>query len=190
MADRRPGLSKIAHDVEDAASGLHRFRDNLPRAATGITAIVGELFAVSSALLQIHTLTNSRHVDPSIVVRVDHDLAFLFRTLKASVQAIFGMFARASELPYQLVWDDLNDRMLHDEGLGLLPRVELYRDFLANLLQVLERRRRDCPRELRVRVMQLWNAQEAAMRRNQRQSFDSSGMSLYCSIFRFFFFLQ
>ena len=180
MVDRRPGLAKLAHDVEDAASGLHRFRENLPRVAAGITAIVGELFAVSSALLQIHPLINSRHADPSIIIRVDHDLAILFHSLEASIKAIFGMFTRAYGLPYQMVWDDLNIRMLHDEGLGLLERLQVYRGFLASLLQVLERRRRECLWELRNRMVQLWNAQETAMRRHRRQSFDSSGMHITC----------
>ena len=180
MADR--ALIRYAKDAEDVASGLHNFRDSLPRSATRITATISELFALSSVLREIDNAQGDPQYSPSFY-RVKDDLDLVLPSLKRTLDNAFDMFARSRERPYQMVWDDLGHRMEREEGIGLLERLEWYHDFLRAQFDVLTGYQPGDLRDLRRQLVSLLDAQEVSNLRAQRRSIDTSGMSsmrLHC----------
>ncbi|KAK4620453.1 hypothetical protein CLAFUR0_11384 [Fulvia fulva] len=162
--DRPRVLLRFADQVEDAASGLHKFKEDLPREATKITAYVSELFAISSVLRSICSDDNARHHGPSYY-RIDKDLALLFRSLQATLNEIFGMFARSYDRPSHMIWEDLQHRFDIEEGFKLQERLEWYRDFLEYQIKVLEGRRPSKLRDLKDDLIDLSRAQQNAPHR-------------------------
>ncbi|KAM3421064.1 hypothetical protein BST61_g1479 [Cercospora zeina] len=130
-------LLESALDCDDAGSGLYRLRDALPRHATSITAIISELFGLSSALRGIHAAEYTQIHGPSFY-RIRDDLGLLRRSLRFTTQDVFDMFARLRRHSEQRAWEDLEYRMNHQERIGLLERLELHRDFLDAQNHVLE----------------------------------------------------
>lgn len=176
MAHQR-SLIRFAKDAEDVASGLHTFRDSLPRSATRITATISELFALSSILREIDNAEGDTQFSSSFY-RVQDDLNLLFPTLRRTLDATLDMFARSRERPYQMVWDELGHKMERDEGIGLLERLEVYHDFLRAQADILQGHRAQNLYGLRRELASLWDAQEASVLRAQRLSIDTSGSSL------------
>lgn len=168
-ANRERSLLRFANDCEDAAAGLYKFRDALPRNATRITAVVGEFFAISSALRQIHAGEGVRSYGPSFY-RIDNDLQLVFRSLQLTVEDIFEMFTRALERAEQVVWEDMSHKHERVEGYGLLERLEWYREFLEEQFDVLKGREIMSPAVLRDSITDLLAAQQRAGRRTSRQS--------------------
>ncbi len=168
MATERTLIS-LALDAEDVASGLHTFRDGLPRSATRITAIIAQLFAISALLRGI-----SDPVYPSLY-RVEDDLALVLSTLRRSLDGAFDMFARSKGQPLQLAWEDLCDRLERDEGIGLLERLKWYHDFLkAQEAVLLGYRSRDLGFQRR-QLVSLLEQQELLDSQAQRRAIDASG---------------
>ena len=174
MAQQR-SIIRFATDAEDVASGLHTFRERLPRNATRITAIIGELFALSSILREIDNAEGDTRFLLSFY-QVQDDLNLLFPTLQRTLAAVFEMFSRAGERSYQVIWDDLGDRMERDDGgMGLLERLELYHGFLKAQAHILQGRRPQRLNDLRRELVALRDAQEVSVLRLQRLSLDTSG---------------
>ncbi|KAF2167111.1 hypothetical protein M409DRAFT_66175 [Zasmidium cellare ATCC 36951] len=167
LDNREPSLIRFAEESEDAADGLYKFRESLPRSATRITAIVSELFAISSALRAIHNEDGTRQYGPSFY-RIQEDLGLVFRSLRMTLDELFGMFARARERPDQMVWEDLNYRFDEVEKFGLLERLVWYRHFLNAQHEILEGHRSQGLGELRQDLKDVLQAQEAALRRHSR----------------------
>jgi hypothetical protein len=165
--DRR--LIRFAQDVEDVASGLHNFRDGLPRSATTITSTISELFAISSVLRGIG---DSRH-DVRVV---QDDLDLVFPTLRKTLDAAFDMFAKSKDRPLETAWNDLSLRMEHDEGVGLLKRLEWYNDFLNSQQDILLGYRARDLGYLRRQLVPLLATQEHMERLTQRRFIDIPGM--------------
>ncbi|EME41660.1 hypothetical protein DOTSEDRAFT_73904 [Dothistroma septosporum NZE10] len=159
--DRTRLVLRFAEQVEDAAGGLHKFKEDLPRQATKITAYVSELFAISSALRSICSEDNARQYGPSYY-RIDKDLALLFRSLQATLNDIFGMFARSHDRPSHMIWEDLQHRFDEEEGFKLQERLEWYRDFLKYQIKVLEGRRPSKLKDLKEDLIELSRAQQNA----------------------------
>ncbi|KAF2209603.1 hypothetical protein CERZMDRAFT_46823 [Cercospora zeae-maydis SCOH1-5] len=130
-------LRESALDCDDAGSGLYRLRDALSRYATRITAVISELFGLSSALREIHSAEHTHIHGPSFY-RITDDLGLLRRSLRYTTQDLFDMFARSRLHTEQRAWEDLEYRMDQQERIGLLERLELYRDFLDAQNDVLE----------------------------------------------------
>ena len=172
MAER--SLIRHANDAEDVASGLRTFRDSLPRNATRITAIISELFAVSSVLREI----DNAQGDPefrSTFYRLRDDFDVVLPSLQRTLDAAFAMFAQSRERPYQMAWDHLGLKMEREEGLGLLERLETYHDFLRAQFDRLIGERPEGLSEMRRQLDDLLDAQEKASLRAERGSIHASG---------------
>ncbi|KAK5117946.1 hypothetical protein LTR62_003990 [Meristemomyces frigidus] len=135
MAQQTSPLVTVAQDAEDAATGLHVFRESLPRYAIDITAIIAGLFAISSSLRRLVVAESDPHLQPSFY-RIRQDVAMLLQSLQASINDIFNMFRRSRARSRQIVWEDLQHKMASEEGLGLLGRLECYRIFLQAQFQI------------------------------------------------------
>lgn len=169
-------LIRFAQNAEDVASGLHIFRDSLPRNATRITAIIGELFAISSILRELDAASGDPRYEPSLY-RIRDDTRLVFPTLEATLEAVFDMFARSRERPHQMVWDDLGYRMENEEGIGLLERLQWYHDFLDDLFDTLDGRPSDRLGVLRRRFAALYRTQEETNLRYRRAPIAAPGRS-------------
>lgn len=173
MAEQR-SLIRHAKDAEDVASGLHNYRDSLPRSATRITAIISELFALSSILRELDNSYGDVHFSSSFY-RVQDDLKLLLPSLQRTLQAAFDTFSRSREKSYQQTWDDLGREMHHEEGIGLLERLKMYHEFLRAQVDMLQGRRARDVHHLRQELSYLKTAQERSILRAQRLSLDTSG---------------
>lgn len=168
-------LIRHAKDAEDVASGLHIFRERVPRSATRITAIISELFALSSLLREIDQAQGDRQY-ASFFHRIQDDLDLVLPTLQRTLDATFDMFARSQGRLHQTVWADLGYKMEREEGLGLLERLQLYREFLQAQFDVLTGYEVQDLRLLRRQLVKLLDAQDVSAMQGQRQTIDASGM--------------
>lgn len=170
---RERSLVKLAKKCEDAASGLHSFRNQLPRYANGITGSIGRLFDISSQLQEIDQAQGDQRYAPSFYL-IQNDLAVIRPTLEGTLDAVFEMFGNTRDRSYSKVWETFVQRMDHDEGVDLFLRLGWYQDFLkAQFDEVIGRGGAD-PSELRRVLVQLWERQEDTARKARRRSADVS----------------
>lgn len=175
MAIPQPFLVRLAETAEDVASGLHIFRDSLPKNATRITAVISELFALSTALRELgEAQANPRH-QPSFY-RIENDVRLVLPSLQFTLDDAFAMFGRARSRSQQMVWDDLEHRMDVDERVGFLERLGWYRTFLEGLFQRLDGERGDSMGPLRMRIRVLLDVQEETKLAGRRNSLPISCM--------------
>ncbi|KAF2843271.1 hypothetical protein M501DRAFT_1012628 [Patellaria atrata CBS 101060] len=130
-----------ARKAEDTAAGLCKFLDEVPQSATDITAIMSELFAISSGLRTLHNgLDYSRYGRYSTRIVEDLNLVLLsIQYTLASVKKSFGQtrFKDSKGVPpYKTILEDLQASCL-DEGSSLCERLEIYRVFIIGLFDVL-----------------------------------------------------
>ena len=171
---RERSLVTLAKKCEDAASGLHSFRDQLPRYANGITGSVGRLFDISSQLQEIDQAQGDQRYAPSFYL-IQNDLAVLRPTLEGTLDAVFEMFGSTRDKSYSAVWDAFVYRMDHDEGVGLFLRLGWYQDFLKAQFDELTGHSARDPSDLRRALVQLMERQEDTARKARRRSADVSG---------------
>jgi hypothetical protein len=165
-------LMLLSRHCEDVASGLHEFRDGLPRSATTITLTISELFAVSSAL---RVLCN-----PKYDLRISRqDLELLFPSLQRTLDAIFHMFSRSSTRPLQSVWEALRLQFEGGEGISLLTRLQWYREYLKAQEDIQLGYEPQDFRRLRRQVVALLDGQENAARRASQQAIEPASTSRY-----------
>jgi len=169
---------RLAESAEGVAAGLYSFRDSLPRNAARITAVVGELFAISSTLRGIDATQTDRRYQPSFY-RIENDIGLACVSLQYTLDAVAGMFGRSRELDRQMVWDDLQHRMERVEGLGLLERLECYKDFLKALLEVVTGCQPQGLRELKREIVTLLDAQEVTRLQFQGRRQTLADASMY-----------
>lgn len=159
MPARERTLVRLARLCEETASGLHAFRDSLPRCTAQVTDVIAEFFALSSILRRLDTAERDVRYEPSFY-RIRDDVGLVIGSLKASIDDVLDMFARSAGRPRQMVWDDLQHQMDDEEGQSLLDRLQLYKDFLTGQAAVLTGRRVSGLREARDRIEDLIDGQE------------------------------
>ena len=173
---RERSLVRLAKKCEDAASGLHAFRDQLPRYANGITGSVGRLFDISSQLQEIDQAQGDQRY-AALFYLIQNDLAVLRPTLEGTLDTVFEMFGSTRDRSYPSVWENFVYRMDQDEGIDLFARLGWYQEFLKVLFEELTGQPGEDPSDLRRALVQLTARQEDAVRRLRRRSADNSGMS-------------
>lgn len=164
-------LLQYAKESEDVAAGLRRFRDDLPRSATKITAAIAELYLISAVLREINGSRSSfRHVED--------DLDLVFQTLQRTLERAFDMFAKSREYEPGVLWQQLCDRMERDEGIGLPERLEWYHSFLLAQRDILTGYQ---PRErgqMRSQLRSLLDTQVIPFERDRRRAINEPGLCL------------
>ena len=179
MAESQNALIRLAKSVEDVAAGLHVFRDDLPRDETRITAIIGQLFAISSTLRRLDAAQGDGRNQPSFY-RIRDDIGLAIPSLRYTLDAFLAMFARSRDRPSQLVWDDLQHRIKHEEGLGIRERLDCYEDFFKAQLDIVTGYQPHGLRDLRRDLIDLLDAQEITTSQYPRQAIVDS--SMYCLV--------
>ena len=159
-------LVRLGNNCEEAASGLHVFRDSLPRHAAQITLIIAEFFAISSTLRRLDAAEHDSRYQPSFY-RIRDDVGMLIGSLQASIDDVLDMFGRSRGRPRMMVWEDLQHRMIDEEGESLLERLQLYKNFLVAQASIVAGRRPSGLRDLKLRLLDLVDGQEATRLRER-----------------------
>lgn len=171
-------LTRLARDAEDCASGLLPFKDSLPNRSTHITAILSELFAISTALQQLGQAHGDHVFQPSWF-RIRNNLALVVPALELTFKAIFDSFGRVRTLSYARVWTDLEYRMEREEGMVLVERLEMFRTFVLALMGVLEGSPNPNLMVLQDDIVRLLDRQEDYESRTQRRAIRDSRRLLF-----------
>jgi hypothetical protein len=140
-------LIDSAKDAEDVAAGLQIFLDEIPQYGKDITGNIAELFAISAALRLLDESLDLNQYG-KYVGSIIADLDLVIPSLGYTLDDIRNMFGRSKREgrqhpgafpgtpPYALIWDDLNTD-LKTQGIALPTRLEMYRNFLQGLYDVL-----------------------------------------------------
>ncbi|KAI9704431.1 MAG: hypothetical protein M1836_007294 [Candelina mexicana] len=137
VADR---LLDEAENAQDVAAGLNRFLDAIPECSTEITAVISELFAISSALRELHTALASRRYGRRGPL-IEDDMELALPSLNITLEDIVEMFGRLGRSPlataYRRVWKVICLNFRDEGGISLCSRLEIYRTFFIELALVL-----------------------------------------------------
>nr|POE78679.1 hypothetical protein CFP56_62930 [Quercus suber] len=161
MDSRGPGaLLRLSKTGEDVANGLIAFREGLPHHRVRITAIIEQLFALSTILQELQLAQRDRRYEPSFH-RIRRDLHLVHTSLERTLHACFEMFGRTSlGRSYDMVWGDLLYRMSREEHLGLFERLETYVAYMTALRCIITEIPAEDLRPLRNEVSRLLELQE------------------------------
>ena len=137
-------LAANSETAQDIAAAFMKFQDPVYEYATEITALISELFAISSALLELKTAHNDpRHYRRR--GRIDNEQRTVLLSLEYTfkdVQRLFGGLVRPTynsrREAYQAVWQDIDDHFLDEGGVTLVQRFEYYRMFLMDITAIIE----------------------------------------------------
>ena len=137
-------LTANSETAQDIAAAFMKFQDPVFEHATEITALISELFAISSALLELKTAHNDTlHYRRRGMIENEQRTALmsLQYTFK-DVQRLFGGLARpvynSAREAYQAVWQNIQDHFLDEGGFTLVRRFEYYRMFLIDITAIIE----------------------------------------------------
>ena len=134
-----------AEKAADIADALGKFKVAVTDAATEITALVSELYAVGSILRDTDTAIKSPEYGRNIrLIEDDLDLArtSLAFTLEDIFRILGGIGAGAKDLTtaaYRQTWEEICTHFRHEGRQSLCARLEMYRRFLLELCKILRR---------------------------------------------------
>ncbi len=129
-----------AENAQDVAAGLNRFLDAIPECSTEITAVISELFAISSALRELHTALGSRRYGRRGPL-IEEDMELALPSLNITLEDVVEMFGRLGRsslaTAYRRVWKEICLKFRDEGGISLCSRLEIYRTFFIELALVL-----------------------------------------------------
>ena len=136
------GLIAKAEDAQDLAAAFNKFLGHVPNAATEITGLISELYAISSGARELHTASQ----DPRYLNRqelIEEDKRLVLQSIEqtfADIQHKFGNIDRSIyQTPreaYRGVWKDIIDHFQEESEDHLIRRLENYRLFLLELASI------------------------------------------------------
>ncbi|KAL5427354.1 hypothetical protein PMIN04_001368 [Paraphaeosphaeria minitans] len=140
-------LLDYAKDAQDTATALSAFLGEIPEYSKEIKGDIAELFAISSALDELHEdLALSRY--GRHVGRIVRDLNICLPSLEYTLEDIRNIFNKSKRKvrqhpgafpgtpPYAQIWEDACDEM-RAQGIPLSARLEMYRTYLQGLNDIL-----------------------------------------------------
>ncbi|MCJ1250241.1 hypothetical protein MMC30_007467 [Trapelia coarctata] len=132
-------LTAYSKTAEDIAAALLVFKEPVSNRATEITALISELFAISSALLELDTAQRD-HPYHRLRREVEDDqrtailsLDYTFRNVRRLLGDLGNPIYRSARESYQGVWHALERHFLQQADNALVQRLEYYRRFLLEL---------------------------------------------------------
>jgi len=132
-------LTAYSKTAEDIASAFLLFKEPVSNRATEITALISELFAISSALLELDT---AQRDNPYHRLRreVEGDertlllsLDYTFKDTRRLLGGLENPVYRSLWESYQGVWNAIERHFLQQANNPLVQRLEYYRLFLIDL---------------------------------------------------------
>jgi hypothetical protein len=140
-------LTDYAKEAEDTAAGLHVFLGEIPQYRKDLTGDIAELFAISSALHDLHEkLGSSRY--GRFAGSILQDLEVCLPSLGYTLDDVQNMFSKSNSRrtapgafpgtpPYAEIWEDaLAD--FKAQGMPLPKRLENLRSYLQGMIEVLK----------------------------------------------------
>ena len=135
-------LTASSETAEDIAAAFLKFKEPLPEAATEITALISEFFAISSALLELDT---AKRDHPYLSRKIGEDQDIILRSLRytfADIRKQFGRlgdpFYRTTREAYHGVWRAIDKFFREESYNSLCQRLEYYRLFLLDLGSIVQ----------------------------------------------------
>ncbi|KAJ5135579.1 uncharacterized protein N7515_004857 [Penicillium bovifimosum] len=130
-------LRTSAKNAEDVAAAFTQFRDPIPEHAAEVTALIADLFAISSSLSALEAL-NSNFRYRRDVALIQPDLNLLLASLKYTLEDIvdyFQVLDPGKSLPgdYMRTWLDLNRFFWDESRYSLATRFAKYKAMLREL---------------------------------------------------------
>ena len=136
------GLIAEAETAQDIAAAFHKFLDPVPEHGARITALIAELFGISSACRELSVVVN----DPRNQRRKD-SVSEDYRTVMLSldytfndINRFFGDIDRPIYLSrreaYRGVWKEIKLHCENENETGLLERLTWYKDFLNDIKNI------------------------------------------------------
>ncbi|KAJ4305343.1 hypothetical protein N0V90_000874 [Kalmusia sp. IMI 367209] len=164
-------LLDYAKDAQDTATGLSTFLGEIPEYAKEIKGDIAELFAISSALDELHEdLELSRY--GRYAGRILHDLEICLPSLGFTLDDLRNIFNKSKRKgrqhpgafpgtpPYAQIWEDACDEM-RAQGISLSARLEMYRTYLQGLHDILRSNEEDGEVDhIRARLSKILKKQE------------------------------
>ena len=133
------GLIARAEDAQDLAAAFNKFLVPVSNAATEITGLISELYAISSGARELHTAIQ----DPRYQTRqelIEEDTRALLLSIDLTftdIQREFGNLDRSiyqtQREAYRGVWKDIIEHFREESEDQLIRRLENYRRFLLEL---------------------------------------------------------
>ena len=143
MATDRALLAN-AETAQEIAPALVRFQNHVPEAATEISALVSELYAISAALFQLKTALgeprNARYrnlvdEDKRVVLR---SLEYTFKDIHRLLRALDSRSYRTTREAYRDVWIEIDDYFRAESNNSLLTRLGYYKCFVDDLTPIVQ----------------------------------------------------
>jgi len=138
-------LTTNSETAEDIAAALLIFKEPVSNRATEITALISELFAISSALLELDTAQRDnpyhrlrREVDDdqrTVVLSLD----YTFKDIRRLLGGLGNPIYRSARESYQGVWNAIERHFLQQANNPLVQRLEYYRRFLLDLGSIVQK---------------------------------------------------
>lgn len=131
-------LRASSDNAEDVAAGFATFRVPLPEHATEITALIADLYAISSSLKGLDDLTNDPVYRRNRPI-VENDLELVRTSLKCTLDDIVEKFneiktQRGSDQEvYRRAWRRIDAHFQGEAGYSLSLRLGIYKRFLSQL---------------------------------------------------------
>lgn len=134
-----------AEKAEDIAAGFSKFLSALPDQATEVTALISELYAISSALRDLDTTVQSREYGLNVPL-IEKDLELVRLSLAYTLKDVFDKFGDVDTGPnlptigaYRQIWKDIWIHFKTERRGTLCERLENYRRFILELGYVMKR---------------------------------------------------
>lgn len=133
-----------AESAEELLSALKRFREVIPESAVEITALIAELFAVSTALRELFNLHNDPRCEqryPDIaedVLLTLHSFDYTFDDFRTRLGGLDRPSHLSNATVHRRVWRNILEHFERESGNPLTRRLEICRAFLVELSYELE----------------------------------------------------
>ena len=133
-----------AETAQELAPALLEFQAHVPEAATEITALASELYAISAALLELKTALgeprnyrNKNLVDEDKYV-VLRSLEYTFKDTQDFLRGLHSRAYRSVHHAYTDVWTQLDTFFQNQSNNTLLGRLGYYKDFIDDLTPIVQ----------------------------------------------------
>lgn len=135
-------LTANAETAQEIAPALLRFQKYVPEAATKVSALVSELYAISAALLELKTASSeprnyrNRNLideDKYIVLR---SLEYTFKDVNHFLRDLESRIYRSYHEAYMVVWIKIDTHFRNESNNSLLVRLGYYKHFLNDLTPI------------------------------------------------------
>ena len=133
-----------AETAQELAPALLEFQAHVPEAATEITALASDLYAISAALLELKTaLSEPRNYRNKNLVDEDkyvvlRSLEYTFKDTQHYLRGLKSRAYRSARHAYTDVWIQIDAYFRSESHNSLLTRLGYYKHFIDDLTPIVE----------------------------------------------------